>query len=51
LDRGDGLEPEENIIKKRKAEAAAASVLSVYQDDLAMDERCDSLQSQFPESG
>jgi len=34
-----------------KAEAAAASVLSIYQDDLSVDERCDSLQSQFPESG
>ena len=32
-------------------EAAAASVLSIYQDDQTADERCDSLQSQFPASG
>ena len=34
-----------------KAEAGAASMLSIYQDDLSVDERCDSLQSQFPASG
>lgn len=34
-----------------KAEAGAASMLSIYQDDLSVDERCDSLQSQLPESG
>lgn len=34
-----------------KAEAGSASVLSIYQDDLSADERCDSLQLQLPESG
>ena len=34
-----------------KNKAASASVLSVYQDDLSVDERCDSLQSQIPASG
>lgn len=34
-----------------KAEAGSASVLSIYQDDLSVDERCDSLQPQLPESG
>ena len=34
-----------------KNEAASASVLSVYQDDLSVDERCDLLQSQLPASG
>ncbi len=32
-------------------EAATAGVLSIYQDDQTADERCDSLQSQFPETG
>lgn len=34
-----------------KNEAASASVLSIYQADLSVDERCDSLQSQLPASG
>ena len=34
-----------------KNEAASAGVLSIYQDDLSVDERCDVLQSQLPESG
>jgi len=34
-----------------KAEAGSASVLSIYQDDLSVDERCDLLQPQLPESG
>jgi 6-phosphogluconolactonase len=32
-------------------EAAAASVLSIYQDNLSVDERCDALQSQLPAAG
>ena len=32
-------------------EAASLNVLSIYQDDLTVDERCDSLQSQLPASG
>lgn len=31
--------------------AGAARLTSVYQDDMSVDERCDSLQTQFPESG
>jgi len=34
-----------------KDQAAAASVLSIYQNDLSVEERCDSLQSLYPENG
>ena len=34
-----------------KAEAGSASVLSIYQDEFSVDERCDSLQPQLPKSG
>lgn len=34
-----------------KGEADSATVLSIYQDDLSVDERCDSLQAKLPEFG
>lgn len=34
-----------------KNEASSADLLSLYQDDLSVDERCDALQSHLPENG
>lgn len=34
-----------------KDAASSASLLSIYQDDLSVDERCDALQSEKPENG
>lgn len=46
-DSNEKLVKESLLVNK----ASAARVLSVYADDLSVDERCDSLQSYFPASG
>ena len=50
---GDHEDSNERLVRETllKNEAATASVLSLYQADLSVDERCDSLQAQLPESG
>ncbi len=50
---GDHEDSNERLVRETliKDEAASLNVLSVYQDDLTVDERCDSLQSQLPASG
>lgn len=49
----DHKDSNERLVRETllKNDAASASVLSIYQDDLSVDERCDSLQSQLPQSG
>jgi len=50
---GDDEASNERLLREtlKKNEAAAASVLSIYQADLSVDERCDALQSCMPQSG
>ncbi len=49
----DDKDSNERLIRETllKDEAASASVLSIYQPDLSVDERCDALQARLPERG
>ncbi len=51
--QSDHEDSNERLVRQTliKDEASSVSMLSIYQDDLTVDERCDALQSQFPKAG